>query len=290
MKRLLLAAIVTMAATAPAWAQSSTATTTGVARSSSNSGAFAGSGNSSSSLVINNPANTTSTVNSNVSGTTTSNVNYSGGTRSEQVVSGTTTVRNAPGIVAPGLSAAGLETCLGSASGGASVVGFGATFGTSVPDPGCNARLDARTLWSIGLKKAAVARLCLSPDIYRSMPEVCVQYLPPTVQPVPVGYPAPPPSPYYAEGAYRGELIMLVDGASGKERLCNDYNEGKQKCRQWADAAPRFPRVKTKVASAAVPMPKPKPPVVTADAKPAVGFAEPEAETKAEPKAEPKKD
>ena len=267
-----------------------TATTTGVARSSSNSGAFAGSGNSSSSLVINNPANTTSTVNSNVSGTTTSNVNYSGGTRSEQVVSGTTTVRNAPGIVAPGLSAAGLETCLGSASGGASVVGFGATFGTSVPDPGCNARLDARTLWSIGLKKAAVARLCLSPDIYRSMPEVCVQYLPPTVQPVPVGYPAPPPSPYYAEGAYRGGLIMLVDGASGKERLCNDYNEGKQKCRQWADAAPRFPRVKTKVASAAVPMPKPKPPVVTADAKPAVGFAEPEAETKAEPKAEPKKD
>ena len=286
MKRLLLAAIVTMAVTGPAWAQ--TATTTGVARSSSNSGAFAGSGNSSSSLVINNPANTTSTVNSNVSGTTTSNVNYSGGTRSEQVVSGTTTVRNAPGIVAPGLSAAGLETCLGSASGGASVVGFGATFGTSVPDPGCNARLDARALWSIGLKKAAVARLCLSPDIYRSMPEVCVQYLPPTVQPVPVGYPAPPPSPYYAEGAYRGGLIMLVDGASGKERLCNDYNEGKQKCRQWADAAPRFPRVKTKVASAAVPMPKP--PVVTADAKPAVGFAEPEAETKAEPKAEPKKD
>jgi hypothetical protein len=206
------------------------------------------------------------------------------------VVSGTTTVRNAPGIVAPGLSAAGLETCLGSASGGASVVGFGATFGTSVPDPGCNARLDARALWSIGLKKAAVARLCLSPDIYRSMPEVCVQYLPPTVQPVPVGYPAPPPSPYYAEGAYRGGLIMLVDGASGKERLCNDYNEGKQKCRQWADAAPRFPRVKTKVASAAVPMPKPKPPVVTADAKPAVGFAEPEAETKAEPKAKPKKD
>jgi hypothetical protein len=290
MKRLLLAAIVTMAVTGPAWAQSSTATTTGVARSSSNSGAFAGSGNSSSSLVINNPANTTSTVNSNVSGTTTSNVNYSGGTRSEQVVSGTTTVRNAPGIVAPGLSAAGLETCLGSASGGASVVGFGATFGTSVPDPGCNARLDARALWSIGLKKAAVARLCLSPDIYRSMPEVCVQYLPPTVQPVPVGYPAPPPSPYHAEGAYRGGLIMLVDGASGKERLCNDYNEGKQKCRQWADAAPRFPRVKTKVASAAVPMPKPKPPVVTADAKPAVGFAEPEAETKAEPKAEPKKD
>ena len=51
------------------------------------------------------------------------------------------------------------------------------------------ARLDARTLWSMGLKKAAVARLCLNDDIYRAMPEVCRQYLPP---PAP-RYPAPRP-------------------------------------------------------------------------------------------------
>ena len=53
------------------------------------------------------------------------------------------------------------------------------SFGTSIPDTGCAARLDARTLWSMGLKKAAVARLCLNDDIYRAMPEVCRQYLPP---------------------------------------------------------------------------------------------------------------
>jgi hypothetical protein len=33
------------------------------------------------------------------------------------------------------------------------------------------ARLDTWTLWSTGLKKAAVERLCLNGDIYRAMPE-----------------------------------------------------------------------------------------------------------------------
>ena len=74
--------------------------------------------------------------------------------------------------------AAGLETCLGSVSGGGSALGWGASFGTTVPDANCTARLDARTLWSMGLRKAAVVRLCRQPDIYRSMPEVCVQYMP----------------------------------------------------------------------------------------------------------------
>ena len=101
------------------------------------------------------------------------------------------TVKNVPSVVAPGLAAAGLETCLGSVSGGGAFVGTGFSFGTTIPDPGCAARLDARTLWSMGLKKAAVARLCLNGDIYRAMPEVCDQYLPP---PAP-GYPAPPPLP-----------------------------------------------------------------------------------------------
>jgi hypothetical protein len=85
------------------------------------------------------------------------------------------TVRNVPGVVAPGLAAAGLETCLGSVSGGGAFVGTGFSFGTSILGPGCAARLDARTLWSFGLKKAAVARLCLNPDINRAIPEVCVK-------------------------------------------------------------------------------------------------------------------
>ena len=143
---------------------------------------------------------------------------------------------------APGLAAAGLETCLGSVSGGGAFVGTGFSFGTTIPDPGCAARLDARTLWSMGLKKAAVARLCLNPDIYRAMPEVCGQYLP---QPAPVGYPAPVPVPTrYAqaetpveaseEQPYTGGDIWLVEGATGKNRLCNDYDVTQQRCRVWA--------------------------------------------------------
>jgi hypothetical protein len=89
----------------------------------------------------------------------------------------------------------------------------------------------------MGLKKAAVARLCLNGDIYRAMPEVCRQYLP---QPKP-GYRAPPPVPTrYAqaeaseEQPYTGGDIWLVEGATGKNRLCNDYDVTQQSCRVWA--------------------------------------------------------
>jgi hypothetical protein len=215
MKRLLLAAIVAMAASAPAWAQSSTTTGTGVgvARSTSSSQAISGQGGTGVSVAA-------VTTNSSVP--------------ADQ------TVRNVPGVVAPGLAAAGLETCLGSVSGGGAFIGTGFSFGTTIPDPGCAARLDARTLWSFGLKKAAVARLCLNPDINRAMPEVCVKYLPPSAP----GYAAPPPVPTrYAqaeaseEKPYTGGDIWLVEGATGKNRLCKDYDVIQQSCRVWAHVA-----------------------------------------------------
>jgi hypothetical protein len=215
MKRLLSAAIVAMAASGPAWAQSSTAAGTGVgvARSTSSSQAISGQGGTGVGVAA---ITTNSTV------------------PADQ------TVKNVPGVVAPGLAAAGLETCLGSVSGGGGFVGTGFSFGTTIPDPGCATRLDARTLWSFGLKKAAVARLCLNPDINRAMPEVCVKYLPP---PSP-GYPAPTPVPTrYAqaeaseEQPYTGGDIWLVDGATGKKRLCKDYDVTQQSCRVWAHVA-----------------------------------------------------
>jgi hypothetical protein len=211
MKRLLLAAIVAMAASGPAWAQSSTATGTG--QSTSSSQAISGQGGTGVSVAA---------------------------ITSNSTVPADQTVKNVPGVVAPGLAAAGLETCLGSVSGGGAFVGTGFSFGSTIPDPGCAARLDARTLWSFGLKKAAVARLCLNPDINRAMPEVCVKYLPP---PAP-GYRAPPPVPTrYAqaeasdEQPYTGGDIWLVEGATGKNRLCKDYDVIQQSCRVWAHVA-----------------------------------------------------
>lgn len=227
MKRLLLAAIVAMAASGPAWAQSSTATGTGVgiAGSTSSSQAISGQG-----VGV-------------VSTTITSN----------STVPAKQTVKNVPTAFAPGLAAAGLETCLGSVSGGGSFLGTGLSFGITIPDPGCAARLDARTLWSMGLKKAAVARLCLNGDIYRAMPEVCDQYLP---RPAP-GYPAPPPVPArYAqaqaseEQPYTGGDIWLVEGATGKDRLCNDYDVAQQRCRVWAHTVHHSAAKKKKKATA----------------------------------------
>lgn len=213
MKPLLLAAIVAMAASEPAWAQSSTATGTGVgvARSTSWSQSISGQGGTGVATITSN-----------------------------STVPADQTVKNVPGVVAPGLAAAGLETCLGSVSGGGAFVGTGFSFGTTIPDPGCAARLDARTLWSFGLKKAAVARLCLNGDIYRAMPEVCRRYLPPP----PPGNPAPPPVPTRhaqaeasEEQPYTGGDIWLVEGATGKNRLCNDYDVTQQSCRVWAHVA-----------------------------------------------------
>ena len=199
MKRLLSAAIVVMAASGPAWAQSSTATGTGVgvSRSTSTSQAISGQGGS-------------ATITSNSS------------------VPADQTIKNVPSVFAPGLAAAGLETCLGSVSGGGAFLGTGLSFGSTIPDPGCAARLDARTLWSMGLKKAAVARLCLNPEIDRAMPEVCRVYLPQSA-PTLIRYVQPTEEQRRSVGD-----IWLVDGTTGKNRLCNDYDVTQQRCRVWA--------------------------------------------------------
>jgi hypothetical protein len=65
-----------------------------------------------------------------------------------------------PTTVAPGLAAAGIETCLGSASGGLSLMGGGFTFGSTKVDEGCTTRLLARQLFAFGFKNAAIALMC----------------------------------------------------------------------------------------------------------------------------------
>lgn len=51
-------------------------------------------------------------------------------------------------------------TCLGSASGGLQTVGVGVSFGSTKMDEGCNARYDSLYLNALGLRSAAIARLC----------------------------------------------------------------------------------------------------------------------------------
>jgi hypothetical protein len=220
-KRLLSAAIIAMAASVPAWAQSTTATGTGVgvAGSSSRSQAISGQGG----MGIGVGGNPSATIISNSS------------------VPADQTVKNVPSVSAPGLTAAGLETCLGSVSGGGAFVGTGFSFGTTIPDPGCAARLDARTLWSMGLKKAAVARLCLNSDVYHAMPDVCDRYLPAQASSssalslLPIRYAQAQAS---EEQPHAIRDIWLVQGANGKDRLCNEYDVTRQRCRVWAHTVP----------------------------------------------------
>ena len=266
-KYLSATALVCLFATSPAFAQTTTATGVGISNAESNSGALAvannrGNGNSNSSLTVNNPAETrsTATVNSNVSGTTTSNINQnvSGATTNRVVSSGTTTVRAAPSMVAPGLAAAGLETCLGSASGTVSAIGFGIGGGSTYADEGCQARLDSRTLYAYGLKAAAVARLCQRADIWRSMPDMCAQYWPPG-QPYPAGiYVAAGPAQITMSTDGTG-VIRVVDGRDGVEKDCLNYSHTKQKCYQWSGEAPRKQRVAANVTTPQRIVVKPKP-------------------------------
>ena len=68
-------------------------------------------------------------------------------------------------MLAPGLTAAGIETCLGSNSVGGAGPGFGVTIAGTITDRGCNLRLYSRTLYSMGHKLAATQILCNDPDV-----------------------------------------------------------------------------------------------------------------------------
>jgi hypothetical protein len=173
------------------------------------------------------PANTTSRSDGTIDQTVTSR----GGTSSVSRQTGG--LRNVPSTFAPGLAAAGLETCLGSISGGVSGMGFGVALGSTVPDPGCSARLDARQLWSFGLKKAAIARMCLSSDVQRSMPEVCAEYLPQQAQQA--GYVANVASAPVARlepAPYQGGRVQVTERRTGQLRWCDRYANGR--CLQWS--------------------------------------------------------
>ena len=87
-------------------------------------------------------------------------------------VNSTTRLTTPPTVVAPGLAAAGVETCLGSASGGLSLMGTGLTFGSTLPDPGCNLRLTARQLYAFGFRSAAIALMCQDQRVAEAMATV----------------------------------------------------------------------------------------------------------------------
>jgi hypothetical protein len=78
-------------------------------------------------------------------------------------------VRNVPQVSAPPLVTTLSDTCMGSASVGLSVTGFGATAGTTRVDEACVRRLDAREFRAMGLTEVALSLLCQSESNRRAV-------------------------------------------------------------------------------------------------------------------------
>jgi hypothetical protein len=84
------------------------------------------------------------------------------------------------------------------------------------------------------LADAAMAELCLAPDIQYVMPDVCGRVLPqaPIANAAYAQAGGPSQSGYYYEdvSTYRGGPIMLISGKTGAEYLCNSYDLSHQRC------------------------------------------------------------
>lgn len=83
-------------------------------------------------------------------------------------IGNTTVVNEAPKIpvssaIAPTVIPAN-DTCMGSSSAGVSTVSVGVSLGTTWRDENCVMLKNSRELWNMGLRNAALARMCMDPD------------------------------------------------------------------------------------------------------------------------------
>lgn len=101
--------------------------------------------------------------------TSTQNLNTSTLSRSENVISGSQeqyidyggsyTIKNVPSVNGPPLTTAN-DTCMGSSSGSINGPGFGIGLGSTWTDRNCMMLKNARELWNMGMKAAAMALMC----------------------------------------------------------------------------------------------------------------------------------
>jgi hypothetical protein len=77
--------------------------------------------------------------------------------------SGTQTVKNVPSVSGPPLVSSN-DTCMGSVSSALNVPGFGASFGKTIIDNNCVMLKNSREMWNMGMKGAALARMCMDPE------------------------------------------------------------------------------------------------------------------------------
>jgi len=71
--------------------------------------------------------------------------------------------------ISPSYMSSGMDTCLKGSGGSLQTVGVGFSSGTYEVDPNCDRRRDAKLLSDLGMKVAAVARMCEATEVWRSM-------------------------------------------------------------------------------------------------------------------------
>ncbi len=76
---------------------------------------------------------------------------------------------NTPSFAAAGLAAAGIESCLASASAGGAGGGIAVTVAGPILDKGCDIRLYSRTLFATGHRLAATQMLCNDPQAAQAL-------------------------------------------------------------------------------------------------------------------------
>jgi hypothetical protein len=132
-------------------------------------GADASNQGNSQNITFTAPASTTQTVNSNSTSnstsTSTQNINNTqSGTSTQHVeYSGSQTVNNVPSVSGPALTTSN-DTCMGSTSGSVNIAGIGIGGGGTWTDNNCKRLKNARELWNMGMKAAALALLCNDPE------------------------------------------------------------------------------------------------------------------------------
>jgi len=87
-------------------------------------------------------------------------VDFPSGGPSDVTYHGNYTVKSAPTVYAPSLTASITETCWGSVSGAVSAVGFGITGAATIKDYDCNRRLTAAVAGKMGRMDIAFNLMC----------------------------------------------------------------------------------------------------------------------------------
>jgi len=133
---------------------------------------------------------------------------FPSGGNSEVGYNGSYTVKSAPTVYAPGLTASMSETCWGSVSGGVSVIGVGATLGATIKDLDCNHRLNAAVAWRMDRHDVAFQIMCAEDD-FRAAADKTSQPCTPAGRPVASQSVAVPPLAQVAQPSQDPNLIPV---------------------------------------------------------------------------------